>query len=60
MLPLLLLPLLVPVLIGGVKATRCRAGGRARRGGDALGVLVSFDVIFVVAGVLLFEQVIRD
>jgi heme exporter protein B len=58
MLPVLLLPLLVPVLIGGVKATDA-----ALRGGPAaaaLGVLVAFDAIFVVAGVLLFEQVIRD
>jgi len=58
MLPVLLLPLLVPVLVGGVKATDA-----ALRGGPsvaALGVLVAFDAIFVVAGVLLFEQVVRD
>ena len=58
MLPVLLLPLLVPVLIGGVKATDA-----ALRGGPAaaaLGVLAAFDAIFVVAGVLLFEQVVRD
>jgi len=58
MLPVLLLPLLVPVLVGGVKATDA-----ALRGGPsaaALGVLVAFDAIFVAAGVLLFEQVVRD
>lgn len=58
MLPVLLLPLLVPVLIGGVKATD--AALRAGPAAAALGVLVAFDAIFVVAGVLLFEQVIRD
>src|SRR5262245_24732599 len=58
MLPVLLLPRLVPVLVGGVKATDA-----ALRGGPSvagLGVLVAFDAIFVVAGVLLFEQVVRD
>jgi heme exporter protein B len=58
MLPVLLLPLLVPVLIGGVKATDAALRGAAAAA--PLGVLVAFDAIFVVAGVLLFEQVIRD
>jgi heme exporter protein B len=58
MLPVLLLPLLVPVLIGGVKATDAALRGAATAA--PLGVLVAFDAIFVVAGVLLFEQVIRD
>ena len=61
MLPVLLLPLAGP---GPDRrregdARRCSAAASARRG-DALGVLVAFDVIFVVAGVLLFAQVIRD
>jgi len=58
MLPVLLLPLLVPVLIGGVKATDAALGGATAAA--PLGVLVAFDTIFVMAGVLLFEQVIRD
>jgi len=60
MLPVLLLPLLVPVLIGGVKATEAVLRGGFGAAAGALGVLVAFDAIFVVAGVLLFEQVIRD
>ena len=60
MLPVLLLPLLVPVLIGGVKATEAALRGGFGAAVGALGVLVAFDAIFVVAGVLLFEQVIRD
>lgn len=58
MLPVLLLPLLVPVLIGGVKATQAVLSGGSVR--DPLGVLAAFDVVFVVAGVLLFEHVVRD
>ena len=60
MLPLLLLPLLVPVLIGGVKATQAVLGGGFAAAGEALGVLIAFDVIFVVAGWLLFPYVVRD
>jgi len=58
MLPVLLLPLVVPVLIGGVKATEAALSGGAAAA--PLAVLVAFDAIFLVAGVLLFEQVIRD
>jgi heme exporter protein B len=60
MLPVLLLPVVVPVLIAGVKATESVLAGGLGAAGGALGVLVAFDVIFVVAGILLFEQVIRD
>jgi heme exporter protein B len=60
MLPLLLLPLLVPVLIGGVKATEAALRGGLAAAAAPLSVLAAFDVIFLVAGVLLFEQVIRD
>lgn len=60
MLPVLLLPLLVPVLIGGVKATEAALHGGLGAAAAPLGVLAAFDAIFLVAGVLLFEQVIRD
>jgi heme exporter protein B len=60
MLPLLLLPLLVPVLIGGVKATEAALRGGLAAAAGPLGVLAAFDVIFLVAGILLFDQVIRD
>jgi heme exporter protein B len=60
MLPLLLLPLLVPVLIGGVKATEAALRGGLAAAAGPLGVLAAFDVIFLAAGILLFDQVIRD
>jgi heme exporter protein B len=60
LLPILLLPLLTPVLIAGVKATEAVLEGGLAAAGEALGVLVAFDVIFLVAGGLLFPFVMRD
>jgi len=60
MLPLLLLPLLVPLLIGAVTATRAVLGGGLGAARDGIAVLVAFDVVFVVAGWLLFAYVVRD
>jgi len=60
LLPLLLLPLVLPVLIAGVKATQAVLAGGLAAAGDALSVLIAFDVIFTVAGWLLFTYVIRD
>jgi heme exporter protein B len=60
MLPLLLLPLLVPLLIGAVHATRAVLAGGLAAAHDGLAVLVAFDVVFLVAGWLLFAYVVRD
>jgi heme exporter protein B len=60
MLPLLLLPLLMPLLIASVGATREVLAGGFAGARDALTVLGAFDVIFAVAGWLLFEYVVRD
>ena len=60
MLPLLVLPLLVPLVIAAVKATEAALGPGLGAARDALGVLVSFDVIFVTAGLLLFPAIVRD
>jgi len=60
MLPLLLLPLLVPLLIGAVQATRAVLVGGLAGASGGLGVLAAFDVIFGVAGWLLFAYVVRD
>ncbi|MBI5504612.1 MAG: heme exporter protein CcmB [Deltaproteobacteria bacterium] len=60
-LPLLVLPLQAPLLIAAVQATDLVLQGAAL---DALGVrgtlLVSFDLLFVTAGWLLFEFVLVD
>jgi len=60
MLPLLLLPLLVPLLIGSVEATRAVLAGGLAAARDGLTVLAAFDVVFMVAGWLLFAYVVRD
>ena len=60
MLPVLLLPLLVPLLIGAVTATRAVLAGGLGAARDGVAVLVAFDVVFVVAGWLLFAYVVRD
>ncbi len=60
MLPLLLLPLLVPLLIAAVSATRAVLGGEFEGARDGIAVLMAFDVVFTVAGWLLFPYVVRD
>lgn len=60
MLPLLLLPLLVPLLIGAVDGTRAVMEGGLAAARDGLAVLTAFDVVFAVAGWLLFAYVVRD
>ena len=60
MLPLLLLPLLVPLLIGAVTVTRAVLGGGLAGAREGLAVLIAFDVVFLVAGWLLFAYVVRD
>jgi heme exporter protein B len=58
--PLLVLPLLVPLLIGAVQATQAVLAGGLGEARDALAVLLAFDVVFAVAGWLLFTYVVRD
>ena len=60
MLPLLLLPLLVPLLIGSVQATRAVLAGGLAAARDGITVVAAFDVVFTVAGWLLFAYVVRD
>ena len=60
LLPLLLLPLLVPLLIGAVTATRAVLAGGIAEAREGLTVLAAFDVVFAVAGWLLFTYVVRD
>jgi heme exporter protein B len=60
MLPVLLLPLLVPLLIGSVQATQAVLAGGLGAAREAIAVLLAFDVIFGVAGWLLFAYVVRD
>ena len=61
LLPLLVLPLLVPVVICAVEASRIvLAGDGAAAAAPWLRVLATFDVIVTVAGWMLFEQVVLE
>jgi heme exporter protein B len=60
LLPLLLFPMLVPVLLAAMEATRALLGGNVM--GDAgawARLLAAFDLIFLVASFLVFESVIE-
>ena len=58
-LPLLLFPLLAPLVIAAVKASAVLLGG-AGESAVWIQVLVCFDAVFVAAGWLLFEHVLRE
>lgn len=57
--PLLVLPLVTPVLVAGVKATALAASGAAGAG-SWLGLLAAFDAVFVAAGTLVFGYLLED
>jgi heme exporter protein B len=61
LLPLLVLPLLVPLVICAVEASRIvMAGGTVASAAAWLRVLATFDVIFSVAGWMIFEQLVQE
>ncbi len=61
LLPLLIVPLFVPALIAGVKASAAVLSGAAlATSRDWVGILIAFDVLFVTAGYLLFEHVVGE
>ena len=61
LLPLLAIPLFVPALIAGVKASGAAlAGAPIASIIQWLKILVAFDVIFLAAGYLLFEHVLAE
>jgi heme exporter protein B len=60
--PLLLLPLLVPLLIGAAKATEplLRGSQAPERLGRWLGLLSLYDVIFILLAVAVFDYLLED
>ena len=60
LLPLLLFPMLVPMLLAAMEATKALLGGDAMGEAGAWGrLLAAFDVVFLVATFLAFESVIE-
>lgn len=61
LLPILAVPMFVPALIAGVKAsTAALSGVPLTAMGDWLRIMIAFDVLFVTAGYLLFEHVVGE
>jgi heme exporter protein B len=59
-LPMLVLPLVAPVLIAGVRATDLAAAGRSSELLSWLALLTAFDVVFLSVGVLVFGYLLED
>ena len=60
-LPILAVPMFVPALIAGVKASSAALMGAPLASmSDWLKIMVAFDVLFVTAGYLLFEHVVGE
>jgi heme exporter protein B len=59
-LPILVLPLVSPVLIGAIKATSTLADGGTEGVAGWLGVLVAFDAAFLATGFLVYGHLIED
>lgn len=59
-LPILVLPLVSPVVIGAIRATATLAEGRTDGVGGWLGVLVAFDAAFLATGYLVYGHLIED
>ena len=59
-LPVLVLPLISPVLIGAIRATEAAVDGRGADVGGWLGVLAAFDVAFLATGFLVYVHLLED
>lgn len=60
-LPILAVPMFVPALIAGVKASSAALTGAPLASmSDWLRIMIAFDVLFVTAGYLLFEHVVGE
>jgi heme exporter protein B len=59
-LPLLVLPLATPALLGGIRATDLSASGAAGDAASWLGLLVAFDLIVLALGTLVFGYLLED
>jgi len=61
LLPILYFPIIIPVLLNAVRITRSLLSGESlSSNSSSLQVLIAFDIIFLSAGILLYEYVIEE
>jgi heme exporter protein B len=60
LLPVLLLPVTVPVIVGAVKSTTLVLAGHGGDAGIWLELLVVFDIVFITAGLLVYEYAVGE
>jgi heme exporter protein B len=61
LLPLMMLPVVVPLMVGVVRVTGVLLDARPlSEASSSFGLIVAFDVIFLVASLLLFEYVLEE
>ena len=61
LLPILFFPVIIPVLLNSVRITSSLLSGQTLRDNiSSLQVLIAFDIIFLAAGVLLYEYIIEE
>jgi heme exporter protein B len=62
LLPLMLLPIVIPLLVGAVQATgvMLRGGSLWQDAGSSLLLIAAFDTVFVTLSALLFENVLEE
>ena len=61
LLPVILFPLIVPVIINAVKATSIiLSGGEYAQISPFMKIMISFDIIFIVASALVYEFVVEE
>lgn len=61
LLPILYFPIIIPVLINSINITASiLSGSTLSENGSSLQLLIAFDIIFLAAGVLLYEYIIEE
>ncbi len=60
MLPVLLLPIIVPIVIGVVQATGLALGSTTAHDLPWLGLILAFDAMYLAAGIAVFEYVLEE
>ncbi len=58
--PLLVLPVVVPVLVAGIRATQLSLAGAAEKATPWVALLIAFAVVALSAGTLVFEHVVEE